>query len=209
VPIMFAEPPVSAIEVAKRGIASLGTRMQVSFLLTTEPAGETAPPAHLVFHLGLDDVRSSRGVDAARPVAWRFLDEGDTERRFAADVQPTGRRGSEGLVEGPFGFAGVNEGPFVKGFVDAVDRVRADRDLAGETFEGRLLQVPGAYVVALWLHEPESEGDLFIPLAPVNSAFQPGRRYGRKEFESTLESAAAKVGTAPAERRGELGTEAP
>jgi hypothetical protein len=209
VPIVFAEPPRSAIAEVQRGTASLGTRTGISFLRTTAPAGETAPAAHLVFHLGLDDVRSSRGVDAARPVAWRFVDVGGGDRRFAADVQPVGRHGSEELNEGPFDFAGVNEGPFVQGFLDAVDRARSDRDLAHQTFEGRLLQVPGAYVIALWLHEPGSEGDLFIPLAPANSAFQPGRRYGRKEFESVLERAAAAIGTAPAVRRGLLGTEAP
>jgi hypothetical protein len=208
-PIQFPQPPVSAIDVAKRGVASVGKGPQVSFLRITPRTGETSSAAHIVFHLGLDDVRSSRGVDAARPVAWRFLDGGGAERPFAADVQFADPKASDAPNAGPFVFAGVNEGPFVDGFRAAVDRLRSDRELAERNLEGRLLQVPGAYVIALWLHEPGSEGDLFIPLAPVNRAFEAGRRYDRKEFEFVLQRAAAKIGTAPSERRGELGSEAP
>jgi hypothetical protein len=201
VAITFARPPAAANDALVRGLATFGERTPgVSLLRTTPPRGRTWTMEHSVYHLGLEAVRSHRGVDAAEPVSWRYvIGDANDARKVAADVQ---------LRRQEHTFAGIQQGPFVQGFTDEVRRLSSDPALRAWDFEPRLLQVPAIYVVALWLHEARSKEDLFIPLPPVNRALQAGHRYNRAEFESALERAAARIHNAPPVRR-EPGTEAP
>lgn len=199
--ISFARPPAAANDALVRGLATFGERVPgVSLLRTERPSDQTWTMEHSVYHLGLDAVLSHRGVDAAEPVSWRYvIGDANDARGVAADVQ---LRRSQHI------FAGIQQGPFVQGFTDEIRRLSSDAALRAWDFEPRLLRVPAIYVVAIWLHEARSSGDLFIPLPPVNRALQAGHRYDRAEFESALERAATRIHNAPAVR-GEPGTEAP
>jgi hypothetical protein len=196
--IRFSEPPVSSSRALERAMLSLEAPSdRISFLKTARPSW-TMP--HEVYHLGLDAVESRRGIDAAEPVAWRYLSDPDTPASTAADIR---------VRTGEHEFAGLTRGPFVHAFAEAVQRLAGDPAFESGDFEPRLLQVPALYVVALWLKERDSSGDVFIPLPPANSAVEPGRRYYREQFEAALVQAASKMRRPPPNIRREPGTEAP
>lgn len=199
--IRFSQPPQLADDVLRDGVTRMHQPPDGVSLLTA-PADERAAwkEPHQVYHLGLDSIRGRRGLDAAEPVAWRYISDTGAAPSFAADVE---------VGPGEVDFGGLHESPFVSAFSEEVERAGADPSLSERDFEPRLLDVPGAYVVALWLHEPTAQHDLFIPLAPANRAMQPGRRYSRAEFEAALAEAATNVGRSRAADDGEQGSEAP
>ena len=111
---------------------------------------------HQVFTLGLDDVLAGAGLDAARPVGWRYLITSDGEVIASAET-----------AENPDGTpqpAQFTEGRFVAATATAVRSARALPHLASAAFELRLLRIPALYLMALWLHSPAT--DLLVPLAP-------------------------------------------
>ena len=199
--ITFREPPAAAAQVLQNAVASLEKPPPgISFLRTVAPRDIAWSTPHTVYHLGLDAIESNEGIDAAECVSWRYLSGAALTVPVAADVQLR----AEQLV-----FGGLHQGPFVNGFSEEVRRASADPELQAKAYEPRLLQIPALYVVALWLHEPASTGDVFIPLRPVNPALEPGRRYSRDQLQAALLQAATKVRAAPANDRGTPGTEAP
>jgi hypothetical protein len=122
----------------------------------TEPLQLTEP--HQVFTLGLTDLAAGKGLDAAKPTGWRYLvQEGDNVLASAETV--AGPR--EEQV-----FSAFNESRFVDSSAKAMRAVREFPEVGQGGFELRLLQLPGLYVQALWLHDPQGKGDLLQPLAP-------------------------------------------
>jgi hypothetical protein len=116
--------------------------------------GLSAP--HQVFTMGLDDVTSGGGLDRARPVGWRFLIQEDGHPVASAETHS----GPDGTDE----VSHFNEGPFVAATDQAMAAVRTLPQLQTTGFDLRLLRIPALYMMALWLHSPQS--DLLVPLAP-------------------------------------------
>jgi hypothetical protein len=194
--IRFDQPPLPAGDVLERGIAAIQRDPDGISLLRAQTLNWVQP--HRVYHLGLDAIEAGRGVQAAEPVAWRYIGA-SPQSSIAAEVE---------VGKNVPAFAGINEGPFVHGFSEQLQLADADQSLRGD-FEPRLLDVPAVYVVALWLHDRTSQDDLFVPLEPANRAVQPGRRYSRADFDAALVNAAGRVRRPPAGVDGEPGTEAP
>jgi hypothetical protein len=114
---------------------------------------------HQVFTLGLADLVAGRGLDAAKPTGWRHLvQEGDNVLASAETVAA----GSAGEHV----FSAFNEGPFVATSAKSIRAAREFPEVKQGGFELRLLNVPGLYVMALWLHDAKGKGDLLVPLAP-------------------------------------------
>jgi hypothetical protein len=111
-----------------------------------------------VFTLDLSDLVAGKGLDAARPTGWRYLvQEGDNVLASAETV--VGPRGEQV-------FSAFNEGRFVDSSAKAMRAAREFPEVGQGGFELRLLNVPGLYVLALWFHETQGQGDLLQPLAP-------------------------------------------
>lgn len=123
----------------------------------TGPLQLTEP--HQVFTLGLSDLAAGKGLDAAKPTGWRYLvQEGDNVLASA-----------ETVAVGPADeqvFSAFNEGRFVASSVNAMRAAREFPEVKQGNFELRLLNVPGLYVLALWLHNAQGKGDFLVPLAP-------------------------------------------
>jgi hypothetical protein len=114
---------------------------------------------HQVFTLGLVDLAAGKGLDAAKPTGWRYLVQEDDKVLAAA----------ESVAVGPadeYAFSAFNEGSFVASSASAIRAVREIPEVVQGGFELRLLNVPGLYVLALWLHDAQGKGDLLVPLAP-------------------------------------------
>lgn len=122
----------------------------------TGPLQLTEP--HQVFTLGLTDLAAGKGLDAAKPTGWRYLVQEDDKVLASAET-----------VAGPGGeqvFSAFNESRFVASSASAIRAVREIPEVEQGGFELRLLNVPGLYVLALWLHDAQRDGDLLVPLAP-------------------------------------------
>jgi hypothetical protein len=151
---------------------------------------------HQVFTLGLTDLAAGKGLAAAKPTSWRYLvREGDNVLASAEAVQ-TGK-GQEHV------FSAFNEGRFVASTAEAIRAAHEIPAVKQAGFELRLLNVPGLYVMALWLHEPQGKGDLLVPLAPSPVEATAGKPVPAEQLIrelATKAQAPSKVG--PADRSG-------
>ena len=122
---------------------------------------------HQVFTLGLSDLVNGKGLDAAKPTGWRyFVQQGDN---VLASAQ-SGIAGSSGEHV----FSAFSESRFVASSADAIRAAKEFPEVKQGGFELRLLSVPGLYVEALWLHDPQGKNDILIPLAPSPLELQLG-----------------------------------
>ncbi|MBN9133511.1 MAG: hypothetical protein J0H48_09130 [Nitrosospira multiformis] len=123
----------------------------------TGPLRLTEP--HEVFTLGLDDLAAGKGLEVAKPTGWRYLVQEDDKVLASA----------ESVAVGPANehvFSAFNEGSFVASSASAIRAAREIPEVEQGGFELRLLNVPGLYVLALWLHGARGKDDLLVPLAP-------------------------------------------
>ncbi|MCF2527562.1 hypothetical protein [Yinghuangia soli] len=129
-----------------------------------------------MFEVDLADLAAGRGVEAARPVGWRWLVHDGGHTVGAVEVADTGH--------GPV--ARFTEGPFTTCTDAAVATVRSLPQIERGYYELRLLHIPGLYTVALWLADLIGWQDLLVPLAPAPPGVQPLRAYPADELAGAL-----------------------
>lgn len=125
---------------------------------------------HRVAVLSLEDLREERRTPEPKVIGWRFLVRADGETLAACEAieTPTGYR-----------FGGLNEGPLVGGFVEALERVERLAAVQDGRFEPQLLLAPALNIAALWLAERRGRAsrgprdffgprDLILPLPPFD-----------------------------------------
>jgi hypothetical protein len=161
------EPPGGGVGVMQATIRSMAEQraLRTPALRAAEPDQLDLVEPHEVYTLGLDDLRSASGLDAARPTAWRYLVR-DGERVVAAAesvLDPTAATPT--VVQ-------VNEGPFVAATAAALTAIRGDARVQAQAFTQRLLHVPALHAMALWLHH-DGPDDMLVPLARSRQTFRP------------------------------------
>ncbi|MEV7795292.1 hypothetical protein AB0O68_25350 [Streptomyces sp. NPDC087512] len=123
--------------------------------------GPVTPELPLPVHV-LDGV-SAEGVTVTRLAGWRFLIRCGDRTVAAAETLPA----SEGWA-----FSRFFEGPYLV----STERALRQAEALPQSFQPRLLSVPGLYMLTLWLHgdcaADAAEGcpaatDLLVPLAPA------------------------------------------
>ncbi len=176
------DPPPQGLEVVRGALASLVGQPSAAALAITEagPESLTVAAPHQVYFVGLRDIAEGRLLDAARLTGWRYIIFNAGEQTVAAAelrITPDGRHD----------FSSVNRGPFVASTVDGA-RVAESLEVVGtQDFEFRLLDIPGLYVVALWLH---ADTDIIIPLPPAREELEPLRAYDQREVIRLLRKTA-------------------
>jgi hypothetical protein len=155
---------------------AIGPPMPASAVADLAPAGLSAP--HPVYTASAQHVIDGGVLAAAQLTGWRSI--------VSKDGQPVAALESDGSV---------HQGPFVAGTVDAA-RVAEER-FGGDArdFELRLLRIPAAYTVALWLHAPDD--DVLIPLAPAPPSLRPNQPVSEAEFTAALQPLAQARLTSP------------
>jgi len=190
-PLLVPDPPKESISALRQALGALAERGQFSTkgLRTARPEQVTATVPHQVFVLGLEDAAwAGNSLERAQLAGWRYLLEAD--KGIVASAETRVQDGERHL------FSHVNEGPFVRGTVNALavaDSIR-EEDLGRS--ELRLLHIPALYFMSLWLHPPgsaEGGGDLFIPIAPTPAGFEAGRVYRGDEFLARVRELAKTV----------------
>ncbi|MFD8723099.1 hypothetical protein ACFV2H_35315 [Streptomyces sp. NPDC059629] len=123
--------------------------------------GPAIPELPLPVHV-LDRI-TPEGVSATRLAGWRFLIRCGDRAVAAADTM---------LTPDGWAFSHFFEGPYVT----STERALHQAEALQQTYQPRLLSVPGLYMLTLWLHgdcaADGSEGhpaatDLLVPLAPA------------------------------------------
>lgn len=140
------------------------------------PVPFTVVCPHRMFEVDLADLAAGRGVEAARPVGWRWLVHDGEHTVGAVEV-------SDG---GPGPAARFTQGPFTTCTDAAVATIRNLPQIERGYFELRLLHIPGLYTVALWLADLIGWQDLLVPLAPAPPGVQPLRAYPADELADAL-----------------------
>lgn len=144
---------------------------------STAPEQLTAAAPHQVYFVGLEDVAAGRLLSAATLTGWRYIILGGDRPLIAAQLDLGA--GGERLE-----FSHTNAGPRVAGTLEGVSVAEALEEVKGGDFELRLLEVPGAFLAALWLHSEQK--DLLLPLPPAPAGLEPQRPYAEQEVLAAL-----------------------
>jgi hypothetical protein len=196
VPVIQREPPAEVRQVVDAAVEHLaGLPGSLLHTLAREQPGDFARTVpHPVFSLGLSDLTTAPGLEAARPTGWRYLlRQGDRVVASAETVTiPAGRQE----------FAQINCGPFVASTAAALETADALPETMDRSYEPRLLDVPALHTMALWLHGDRKD-DLLIPLDPAPEGIEPNRAYPADELLGILADKASQVPTLdPGDPRG-------
>ena len=147
---------------------------------------------HRLTLLPLEAIQDDRRPAEPKEIGWRFLLRADAEPLAAAEALET----STG-----YRFGGLNEGPLISGFVEAVERAQRLSAIRDELFEPRLLLVPALNLAALWLSESGgarktfAPRDMVLPLPPSDPTLPPYQAIGEEEFLAALRRLARRVPT--------------
>jgi hypothetical protein len=163
-PLHVPDPPAQGIEIIRDALSSAATQPSVAASAVAEagPQNLTTAASHQVYSVGLRDLAEGRLLAAAELKGWRYIIfEGD--RPLAAAELRVGD--GETLH-----FSNVNRGTFAASTVEGVRRVESLEEVRNEDFELRVLDIPGIYVVALWLHGPR---EIIVPLPPLPEGLEP------------------------------------
>ncbi|MFI7299391.1 hypothetical protein [Streptomyces sp. NPDC050121] len=123
--------------------------------------GEATPELPLPLHV-LERI-TPEGVAATRLAGWRFLIRCDDRAVAAAETR---------LTPDGWAFSHFFEGPYIA----STERALRQAESTTQSYQARLLSVPGLYMLTLWLHgDSASDGttghpaptDLLVPLAPA------------------------------------------
>lgn len=188
-PLRPSEPPASTLEAVQDGTRSIvaARRSGTPALRAADPAGLTFETPIQVFFLGASDLTAGAGLDAARPVAWRYI--------VREGGRPIASAEAATQADGSHSFSHLNEGPFVESTVDALAAAEGLPDLGNAEFDRRLLEIPALHSVSLWLHEDAATGhDVVVPLAPAPPDLEAGKPYAAAAFLAVLVKRAARIG---------------
>jgi hypothetical protein len=129
-----------------------------SLLRAQGPATPELPlPVHVL------DTITSEGVPATRLAGWRFLIRCGDRAVAAAETM---------LTPDGWAFSRFFEGPYIV----STERALRQAETMQQSYQPRLLSVPGLYMLTLWLHgDCTADGatghpaatDLLVPLAPA------------------------------------------
>lgn len=195
-PLLAITPPADAVEAVRGTFQPLVEAAGFRLPALRQATGALAlDQPHQVLNLGLSDLVAGRGLDAAKPSGWRYLVTEGGNAVAAAEAVPS--EGGGGHV-----FSAFNQGPFVAATAQALQRAAALPEVAGGSYEARVLHVPALHAMALWLHPQQGGGDLVIPLAPSPVAAPAGQPVAAAEYLRELAAKAASVGAQSQEPTG-------
>jgi len=175
------------------GLQALRTAQQLDPLagaaLAVAPHSSALKP-HPVYELGLDDLAAGKGIEAARPIAWRYLLVTGDQVCQAAELFPDPQGGSRfGALT--TGYAAAEE--------EALRLAEQLPEIQQGTYEIRALRVPALYVMALWLKDQNGTRDHFIVMPPAFPPVQPLHPYSTADLLALLQPLAARK--APLEKQ--------
>jgi hypothetical protein len=168
----------AALRTLEQGLGELAQRrgFEDRRLAGAAPSALAVAAPHDVYALGLEDLASGRGLEAAEWVSRRCLIL-DGDHPIAAAELPD--------PDGANGFT-TTEGRFAEATATAI---QGAEDAPGE-YELRLLRISALYLMALWLSNREGGEDVLVPLDPAPTDLQPNERYSEQQLLERLRNTA-------------------
>ena len=139
---------------------------------------------HPVYDVALSDLAAGKGLTNAHVTAWRYLLNDGATTAMAEVTAPKAAQ--------PHTLSMINRGPFISSLVHTVDAAENDATLAGN-YEVATINIPGLYVVALWLRAQPPGQSVVIPLDPAPPQLIAGQKYTEAQFADALAPAAKQV----------------
>ncbi|MFE4962854.1 hypothetical protein [Streptomyces sp. NPDC056660] len=160
-PLQFPPAPAPALRSVLTALGSPTAVREARTPSLRTAQGPATPELPLPVHV-LDRI-DPEGVSATRLAGWRFLIRCGDRAVAAAETM---------LTPDGWAFSHFFEGPYIS----STERALHQAEALQQTYQPRLLSLPGLYMLALWLHGDRTadgaEGhpaanDLLIPLAPA------------------------------------------
>ncbi len=147
---------------------AVSTAIRAALTANTEP--------HRFYVLGLPQIIDGTPPGDQNLAGWRYLVNVASDLAVAGVII---------LTNGAPVFAGAAYGRQLAQDVAAFARVGASREAADETYEMRLLRMPGILVDAYWLHasaETDTAKDWVFPYRTISKGLDPRKSYRMNQF---------------------------
>ncbi|MFG3026026.1 hypothetical protein ACGFZQ_47355 [Streptomyces sp. NPDC048254] len=179
-PLQFPPAPAPALRSVLTALGSPTAVREARTPSLRTAQGPATPELPLPVHI-LDRI-DPEGVSATRLAGWRFLIRCGDRAVAAAETM---------LTPDGWAFSHFFEGPYIS----STERALHQAEALQQTYQPRLLSLPGLYMLALWLHGDRTadgaEGhpaanDLLVPLAPAPPGIAAHRPYPVAELLPVL-----------------------
>ena len=179
--IRLQNAPERAAQSISAALQALRAMPVKPFPLPAEAAGLLHHP-HTIFHAGLEDLVTGRGLSSAKPVSWAYLVGANGTAAAIAEVTYDGQELSQ-----------LNQGPFAAGILNTLTRAESAKEIKEGDFEFNILRIPGIYLLALWLKDLKGGAHVFIPVPPAPRELEAGKSYSEEEFLEIARMLAARA----------------
>jgi hypothetical protein len=173
----------SKVEMWHAQPATSPSALHIGINLAAESGVDVQLP-HPVYDVPLSDLAAGKGLANAQLTAWRYLLNDGASTAMAEVSAPKAAQ--------PHTLSMLNRGPFISSLVHAVAAAESDASLAGN-YEVATINIPGLYVVALWLRSQTPGQGIVIPLDPAPPQLTAGQKYTEAQFADALAPAAKQV----------------
>jgi len=180
--ISLRSAPERAVQSIGAALKALSAMPAQPFALPAEEPGEVLHHPHTIYHLGLEDLVSGKGLGAAKPVRWAYLVGAGGTASAIAEVTYDRQELSQ-----------LNQGPYAAGILNTLARAETTHKIKGGDYEFNVLRIPGIYVVALWLKDMAGAADLLVPVAPAPQRLEADRIYSEEEFTGIVRMLAGRA----------------
>lgn len=176
-------PPPDSVQQAQEGViellgASSRPGQSARFAAETQQDRVELTAPHQVYVLSREDLFSKGGLEQAKSVGWRYLvitDQGGIVG--AAET-------AEQAESHDHQFVSLSRDSNLEVVPGVIRQIEETPTEWADEFELRLLRVPAAYSVNIWLHGQTN--DLLVPVPPTPPYLETGHIYGWDEVLDVL-----------------------
>jgi len=169
--IRFQHAPERAVQSISAALNALKVMPVQPFAFPSEEPRELLHHPHIIYHVGLEDLVSGKGISSAKPVRWAFLVGAGGAANAIAEVTYDRQELSQ-----------LNQGPYAAGILETLARTEDSKEIAAGEYEFNILRIPGIYVVALWLKDIRGGAHVFVAVPPAPHELEAGRIRSEEEF---------------------------
>jgi hypothetical protein len=183
-PITYPSGPTHGADIVSSSLRKVLDSPAGAGVLKGHTAGDASVSApHQTYFVRLDDLAKGLLLEAAKPVAWRYLIY--VEGQAVAEIELTNPDHGEPT------FLAFHEGPFANASDLALSTANALTKFKKTNWEVRYLKIPSVYFAAIWLHGKQD--DSLIPLMTPPPGLKVNSPYSEAKVISALSGVARKT----------------